>query len=65
MVPTARTTSWAGCSGPRRRKVLMNSPAVEVIRWAQTQFPALLPGGDSRPLMVPPARPKPAAASRP
>ncbi|WP_445500696.1 nitrous oxide reductase family maturation protein NosD [Microvirga sp. G4-2] len=41
-------------------KVLMNSPAVQVIRWAQAQFPALLPGGvvDSRPLMAPPARPK-------
>ncbi|WP_370640253.1 nitrous oxide reductase family maturation protein NosD [Aurantimonas sp. HBX-1] len=39
-------------------KVLMNSPAVQVLRWAQTQFPALLPGGvvDSRPLMAPPAR---------
>ncbi len=36
-------------------KVLMNSPAVQVIRWAQSQFPALLPGGviDSRPLMAP------------
>ncbi len=44
-------------------KVLMNSPAVQVIRWAQAQFPALLPGGvvDSRPLMAPPARPKPVA----
>ena len=32
-------------------KVLMNSPAVQVIRWAQAQFPALLPGGvvDSHP----------------
>nr|WP_246408326.1 nitrous oxide reductase family maturation protein NosD [Microvirga lupini] len=41
-------------------KVLMNSPAVQVIRWAQAQFPALLPGGvvDSHPLMAPPARPK-------
>ena len=41
-------------------KVLANSPAVQVIRWAQTQFPALLPGGvvDSHPLMAPPARPK-------
>ncbi|MFY0736405.1 nitrous oxide reductase family maturation protein NosD [Aurantimonas sp. NFXS3] len=39
-------------------KVLINSPAVQVLRWAQTQFPALLPGGvvDSRPLMAPPAR---------
>ena len=39
-------------------KVLVNSPAVQVIRWAQSQFPALLPGGviDSRPLMAPPAQ---------
>ncbi|MCP8896175.1 nitrous oxide reductase family maturation protein NosD [Shinella daejeonensis] len=38
-------------------KILVNSPAVQTIRWAQTQFPALLPGGvvDSRPLMRPPA----------
>ena len=48
-------------------KVLMNSPAVQVIRWAQAQFPALLPGGvvDSRPLMAPPARPKLAKGTRP
>ena len=41
-------------------KVLANSPAVQVIRWAQAQFPALLPGGvvDSHPLIKPPARPK-------
>lgn len=40
-------------------KILMNSPAVQVIRWAQAQFPALLPGGvvDTHPLMAPPARP--------
>lgn len=39
-------------------KVLINSPAVQVLRWAQAQFPALLPGGviDSRPLMAPPLR---------
>jgi nitrous oxidase accessory protein len=39
-------------------KVLVNSPAVQVIRWAQAQFPALLPGGvfDSHPLISPPAR---------
>ena len=39
-------------------KVLINSPAVQVIRWAQAQFPALLPGGvvDSHPLMSPPLR---------
>jgi nitrous oxidase accessory protein len=48
-------------------KVLMNSPAVQVIRWAQAQFPALLPGGvvDSHPLMAPPARPKIAWGPRP
>ena len=36
-------------------KILMSSPAVQVIRWAQAQFPALLPGGvvDSHPLMAP------------
>jgi nitrous oxidase accessory protein len=41
-------------------KVLVNSPAVQVIRWAQAQFPALLPGGvvDSKPLMKPPPRPQ-------
>ena len=40
-------------------KVLANSPAVQVIRWSQAQFPALLPGGvvDSHPLIAPPARP--------
>lgn len=39
-------------------KVLTSSPAVQVIRWAQAQFPALLPGGvvDSHPLMAPVAR---------
>jgi nitrous oxidase accessory protein len=44
-------------------KVLLNSPAVQLIRWAQGQFPALLPGGvlDSHPLMAPP--PKPAISS--
>ena len=37
-------------------KLLINSPAVQVIRWAQSQFPALHPGGviDSAPLMRPP-----------
>ncbi|TAI67976.1 nitrous oxide reductase family maturation protein NosD [Bradyrhizobium sp. Leo170] len=48
-------------------KVLINSPAVQVIRWAQGQFPALLPGGvvDSHPLMSPPARRKLAEGIRP
>lgn len=38
-------------------KLLTTSPAVQIIRWAQSQFPALLPGGvvDSHPLMAPPA----------
>lgn len=38
-------------------KLLLNSPAVETIRWAQARFPALYPGGvvDSAPLMRPPA----------
>jgi nitrous oxidase accessory protein len=38
-------------------KMLLNSPAVQVVRWAQAQFPAIYPGGvmDSAPLMAPPA----------
>jgi len=37
-------------------RILLNSPAVSIVRWAQAQFPALLPGGviDSAPLMRPP-----------
>ena len=37
-------------------KVLITSPAVQVIRFAQSRFPALLPGGviDSHPLMMRP-----------
>ncbi len=36
-------------------KVLVNSPAVQIIRWAQARFPAMLPGGvvDTHPLMAP------------
>jgi nitrous oxidase accessory protein len=36
-------------------RVLMNSPAVETLRWVQTQFPVLRPQGvrDSHPLMRP------------
>ncbi|MGO4623109.1 nitrous oxide reductase family maturation protein NosD [Ensifer sp. 2YAB10] len=39
-------------------RVLTSSPAVQVVRWAQARFPALLPGGvtDSHPLMAMPAR---------
>ncbi|MFI5011540.1 MAG: nitrous oxide reductase family maturation protein NosD [Hyphomicrobiales bacterium] len=44
-------------------KLLLNSPAVHVVRWAQSQFPAIHPGGviDSAPLMAPP---HPAALAR-
>ena len=40
-------------------KMLLNSPAVQVVRWAQAQFPAIHPGGviDSAPLMTPPHPP--------
>ncbi|MBN8969977.1 MAG: nitrous oxide reductase family maturation protein NosD [Rhizobiales bacterium] len=41
-------------------KILINSPAVQVLRWAQAQFPALYPGGvvDTHPLIAPPPRPE-------
>ena len=37
-------------------KLLLNSPATQVLRWAQSAFPAIYPGGvtDSHPLMVAP-----------
>lgn len=40
-------------------RLLLNSPAVSIVRWAQTQFPAILPGGviDSAPLMAAPDTP--------
>jgi nitrous oxidase accessory protein len=40
-------------------RVLLNSPAVSIVRWAQSQFPAILPGGvvDSAPLMKAPESP--------
>lgn len=40
-------------------QLLLNSPAVAIVRWAQKQFPAILPGGviDSAPLMQPPDMP--------
>lgn len=39
-------------------KLLLGSPAVQLIRWAQKEFPALLPGGvvDEKPLMRPALR---------
>jgi nitrous oxidase accessory protein len=44
-------------------KVLVSSPAVQMVRWAQARFPALYPGGviDSAPLMRPPRLPAAAA----
>lgn len=43
-------------------KALVNSPAVQMVRWAQARFPALYPGGvvDSAPLMRPVRVPPPA-----
>ena len=40
-------------------KLLLNSPAVQVVRWAQARFPAIHPGGviDPAPLMAPPHPP--------
>ena len=37
-------------------KLLLGSPAVQLVRWSQAAFPATLPGGvlDSHPLMRPP-----------
>lgn len=45
-------------------KLLLNSPAVQTVRFAQARFPALLPGGvvDSAPLMAPPLVPAAMAA---
>ncbi|CTQ53605.1 nitrous oxide reductase family maturation protein NosD [Roseibium album] len=42
-------------------KLLIGSPAVQLLRWTQSQFPALMPGGivDNAPLMHPPARSAP------
>ncbi|SPF76101.1 hypothetical protein ALP8811_01101 [Aliiroseovarius pelagivivens] len=40
-------------------KMLLGSPAVQLVRWSQSAFPALLPGGvvDSHPLMQAPKPP--------
>ncbi|XXQ68417.1 nitrous oxide reductase family maturation protein NosD [Neisseriaceae bacterium B1] len=37
-------------------RLLVNSPAVSIVKWAQQQFPAIMPGGivDSKPLMKQP-----------
>jgi len=36
-------------------KLLLNAPAVQMLRWAQSVLPAIYPGGvyDSAPLMIP------------
>ncbi len=40
-------------------KLLLNSPATQLLRWAQSEFPSLYPGGisDSTPLMAIPGQP--------
>jgi len=40
-------------------KLLLNSPSLQLIKWVQSEFPTLHPGGvtDSRPLMLPSAPP--------
>jgi nitrous oxidase accessory protein len=42
-------------------RFLMNSPLLQILAWAQSEFPALYPGGvtDSFPLMQPPGRESP------
>ncbi|NNE81692.1 MAG: nitrous oxide reductase family maturation protein NosD [Silicimonas sp.] len=47
-------------------KLLLGSPAVQLVRWSQSAFPALLPGGviDSHPMMQPVEIPVPDAAER-
>ncbi|UCC57557.1 MAG: nitrous oxide reductase family maturation protein NosD [Gammaproteobacteria bacterium] len=39
-------------------RLLLGSPVLQILRWAQSEFPALHPGGvrDSAPLMLPPKR---------
>jgi nitrous oxidase accessory protein len=39
-------------------KLLLGSPVMQILRWAQSEFPSLHPGGvrDSAPLMLPPQR---------
>ncbi|WP_287864885.1 nitrous oxide reductase family maturation protein NosD [Achromobacter sp.] len=48
-------------------RILLNSPSISIVRWAQSQFPAILPGGviDSAPLMQPPPRPAARAKETP
>ena len=41
-------------------KLLLNSPSMQLLRWVQSEFPTLHPGGitDSKPLMAP-TKPRP------
>ncbi|MGD8934646.1 MAG: nitrous oxide reductase family maturation protein NosD, partial [Gammaproteobacteria bacterium] len=36
-------------------KLLLNSPALQILKWAQSEFPGIHPGGvtDTAPLMLP------------
>ncbi|WP_440997430.1 nitrous oxide reductase family maturation protein NosD [Arhodomonas sp. SL1] len=45
-------------------KLLLSSPAVQLLRWAQSAFPSIRPGGvvDTAPLMAPPELPDAVAA---
>lgn len=47
-----------------RARLLLSSPAVQLLRWAQSAFPSIRPGGivDTAPLMAPPALPEGVAA---
>jgi nitrous oxidase accessory protein len=47
-------------------KLLLASPAIQVLTWVQSAFPAVLPGGvvDPAPLMRPPAARHPAGSDR-
>jgi nitrous oxidase accessory protein len=44
-------------------KLLINTPAMELLRWSQSEFPTVYPGGvvDSAPLMQPAAVSQPAS----
>jgi nitrous oxidase accessory protein len=44
-------------------KLLINTPAMELLRWSQSEFPTVYPGGvvDSAPLMQPAVGSRPAS----
>lgn len=45
-------------------KLLLNSPAVQLLKWAQSEFPGIHPGGvnDNAPLMLPPQNSSPVSS---